>query len=103
MKRPEIVRAIQNTVNTKTSAKLNREAASMVLDIVLEALGAGLATASDGDGVTLRNFGAFTVRQRDGHDVPALDGSGAKVEVLPYKAITFRAAPALKDLVNGRV
>jgi nucleoid DNA-binding protein len=101
MNRTEIVRVMQAAINKLDLGYCSREKAGQLVDEFVD----NVLTQSllVDDGLTLRGFGRFQVREYPGRTVPHPQGGQEVLEVQPYKAVTFKAAGGLKDQVNGRV
>lgn len=99
MNREEMVRGTQNQLNAMGKGRFSKADAADVLDGVLELIRVGVVS---GEGLTIRNFGAFKVRQYQGKSIPNPQGEGT-IAVPPYKVVSFSASQRVKDEVNGRV
>jgi DNA-binding protein HU-beta len=79
------------------SAGLSKSYARKLVDDVLAAIA---DAAAAGEEVSLNGFGKFKVKEtpaREGRN----PGTGATIQIAASKKVTFAAAKALKDRVNG--
>ncbi len=89
--------------STQLSAKvaaqtgLSQSAAGEATKAVLEAIGAELIA---GDRVSLAGFGTFEIRHRSARS-GRNPQTGAELTVPARRAVAFRPATRLRDLVNG--
>lgn len=76
---------------------LTKTAARELVDAVFAAIAEG---AVQGEEIAINNFGKFKVK-----DVPAREGrnpsTGATIQIAASRKLTFAAAKAVKDRLNG--
>ena len=90
MNKQDIVEALHNKVGFS-----KRETAQLV-DLTLEKIAAALV---EDEAVTISSFGTFKVKRRKPKRARNLK-TGESVDVPSRKTVTFKASPALKELVN---
>ena len=97
--RSEMIRATQLILNGAGKGNFNLESSAYVLDEIIDLITKQIVA---GEGLTIRNFGSFTVREYQGRTAPDPQGRGSEVQIPAFKAVTFKSAAKLKDAVNGR-
>jgi len=98
--RSEMIRATQRIVNNVAKGHVNLTDSAYIFDEVVALIAAQLV---ENGGLTLRNFGSFTVREYEGRTAPDPQGRAETVTIPAFKAITFKSSGKLKDMVNGRI
>jgi nucleoid DNA-binding protein len=98
--RSEMIRATQRIVNGVVKGHINLTDSAYIYDEVIALIAKQLV---ENGGLTLRNFGSFTVREYEGRTAPDPQGRAETVNIPAFKAITFKSSGKLKDLVNGRI
>lgn len=101
MNRQETVLVVQKILNSlNLGGYVNRQKAALVFDEIVDQI--LLKSLVVDGGMTIRNFGTFSVRDYQGRQVPDPQNAEQTLTVGPYKAVSFRAAPRVKGAVNGK-
>lgn len=82
--------------NVAEKTEMTKAAATKAIDAVFEAVTEGMLE----DKVRINGFGTFEVKERAAREARNPQ-TGDKIHIPAKKAPTFKAAKALKELVNG--
>lgn len=101
MDRHESIRNVQQLTSDILGQRVSREKAASIFDAVITVLKLGISDAENDNAYTIRNFGSFRIHDRKARVVKNPQ-DGTDVNVSEHRVVTFKASPAIKDLVNER-
>ncbi|WP_237384514.1 HU family DNA-binding protein [Sulfidibacter corallicola] len=91
MTKADLVEAVSRSIN------VSKRDAEMVVNTFLECV---VSALNHGEGVELRGFGSFRIRER-GPRTGRNPRTGESVEVAPKKVPYFKVGKQLKELINA--
>jgi integration host factor subunit beta len=90
MTKADLIEAVIN------QAMVNKKDAETIVNIFIQSI---IESLNRGEGVELRGFGSFRIRERGGR-LGRNPRTGDRVEVSPKKVPYFKAGKELKQLIN---